>query len=407
MKKTFTNALQKYALLIGLLLTCSFAGSAQTNFYVATTGNDANNGLSPATSKLTIQNAVNTAAAGDIINIADGVYNARVIITKSLTLLGDTEAGCIINGTGLVGTGKGILINNGVTNVSIRRLTVQNFTGANGNSDAGIYAIGGNNNLDIEHVTIQNNVGGSGFYANGPVDNVVLDFVTSSGHTVAARGIVIWNGLKSNIRISNCQVFGNNCCGIELQDGSASGVIMTNNNVYNNSDNGMSAIGLDGTVGTNLIANNTLNNNGRFGIEIKNPNGSTTVTSNTVNNTTFTTEVRDGAGIAVYRRGVLGTNVDIPTGVKVTLNTVSGYKQPSTSEGFGIVIEGTNHQVLQNNVSNCDVGIQQQAGNLPYPGDGDQNNKVEILPPPAVTLSAGAYSAQMELIQEMLVRLED
>ena len=48
--------------------------------------------------------------------------------------------------------------------------------------------------------------------------------------------------------------------------------------------------------------------------------------------------------------------------------------QTSTSEGFGIVVEGTSHSVTGNTVSGCDVGIQKQAGHLPYPADGDQSN---------------------------------
>ncbi|HNE30155.1 MAG TPA: cyclic nucleotide-binding domain-containing protein, partial [Saprospiraceae bacterium] len=91
---------------------------------------------------------------------------------------------------------------------------------------------------------------------------------------------------------------------------------------------------------------------------------------------------RDIAGISVYRRGALSTgNVNIPTGVVIQNNTVSGYSQPSASDGFGIVVEGTNHTVQNNTVSNNNIGIQQQAGHTPYvenvgggANDGDQNN---------------------------------
>ncbi|MEZ4823030.1 MAG: hypothetical protein R2942_11655 [Ignavibacteria bacterium] len=61
--------------------------------------------------------------------------------------------------------------------------TIQNFAGANGNTDAGIYAIGGNDTFTVSNVIIQNNVGGSGFYANGLINTVTIDSVTSSGHT--------------------------------------------------------------------------------------------------------------------------------------------------------------------------------------------------------------------------------
>jgi hypothetical protein len=325
-----------------------------------------------------IQLAIDYAVAGHTINIADGTYTQRLVVNKSLTLDGQSQAGTILNGTGL-GNGRGIAINNAVTSVTVQDLTVQNFSGANGNTHAGIYAIGGNDDLTVENVTIQNNVGGSGFYANGPVDNVTLDYVTSSGHTTSARGIVIWNGLKSNITITNCTVFNNNCCGIELQDGTCSAVTMNNNTVYDNEDNGMSAVGLNGSVGPSTISNNTITNCGRFGIEIKNPDGSATVSGNIVTGPTTTPTsptnvLKDFAGIALMRRGVLAGNVDVPTGVTVTGNTVTGYVQPSVSDGFGIVVEGTHHLVTGNTVTGNDVGIQQQAGHLPYPGDGNDAN---------------------------------
>ena len=326
----------------------------------------------------TIQAAVNAASDNDVLEVSEGISNERVTINRPLTLKGVGESQCIVYGAGLAGNGRGIAINNAITGVTIKKLTIQNFAGASGNADAGIYAIGGNNNLLVENVTIQNNVGGSGFYANGPVNNVTLNYVTSSGHTVGARGIVIWNGVKSNITITNCTVFGNNCCGIELQDGAASGVTMNNNNVYNNGDNGIGLIGLDGTVGPNVISNNTLLNNGRFGMEIKNPNGATTISNNSVTRNVAIVDLRDIAGIAIHRRGVLAppniVNVDVPTGVTVTGNTVSGYVQTSDSDGFGIVVEGTFHTVTSNTVSGNDVGIQQQAGHTPYPADGNQNN---------------------------------
>jgi parallel beta-helix repeat protein len=335
-----------------------------------------------------IQAAIDAANPNGVINVSDGSFNQRLTINKSLTLQGTGEATTILDGTGLIGNGKGIAITSGITHVTIRDLTVRNFAGFNGNTDAGIYAIGGNNNLTVERVTIKDNVGGSGFYANGPVDNVLLDYVTSSGHTIGARGIVIWNGFKSSITITNCTVFNNNCCGIELQDGTSSGVTIENNNVYNNGDNGIGVVGLKSGAGPNVVGNNSLLNNGRFGIEIKLPDGtglesgdgSIVVKDNVVERTAVPTDLRDHAGIAVFRRGwvVSESNVDIPTGVVVKGNTVKGYQQPSVSEGFGIVVEGTNMTVTNNTLESNDVGIQIQAGHLPYTAntniDGDQSN---------------------------------
>jgi autotransporter-associated beta strand protein len=333
----------------------------------------------------TIQEAITAANPNDVIECSEWTYNERVTINKSLTLKGVNEANCILTGTGLAGVGSGITINNGITGVTIKKLTVQNFAGSGPNSYAGIYAVGGNNNLTVEEVTIKDNVGGSGFYANGPVNTITLDNLDVSGHPNSsgqARGIVIWNGLKENITIINCNVYDNACCGIELQDGTATGVNISNNNIYNNADNGLGITGLQGPL-ANVISGNTLTNNGRFGIEVKNPDGngaasgagSIAVTGNTVTRTVpIGAELRDIAGIALMRISVLAGNVDVPTGVYVSGNTVSGYTQPSNSDGFGIVVAGTNHTVTGNTVTGNDVGIQQQAGHTPYPGNGDQSN---------------------------------
>ena len=276
--------------------------------------------------------------------------------------------------------------------MTIKNLRVQGFT------NGGICSIGiGNNNFTVDGAQVANNTAGScqgGIYVNGPVNGVTINNALVDTNTT--RGIVIWNDFKQHITITNNIVTNNSCCGIELQDGTASGVTITGNTVTGNADSGMAVIGLMAGAGPNLIANNTLMNNGRFGIEVKLPNGSgaesgdgsIVVRDNSVQRTTpievqRPTEVRDLAGIAVIRRGfVVGNNnVDIPTGVVIKNNTVSGYQQTnagSVSEGFGIVVEGRKMAVSGNTVTNNDVGIQRQGGHLPYTAntniDGDQSN---------------------------------
>ena len=340
----------------------------------------------------TIQAAVDDSDTQDNheIAIANGTYNERVTLSKSLKLSGESKAGVILDGTGLAGTGSGIVINTGKTGVTIQNLSIKNYTGTSGNSHAGIYAVGGNNNLTVLHVVSSNNTSASGFYANGPVENVTIDDLTAENNGGGARGIVIWNGLKKDITIKNSTVKNNNCCGIELQDGSASGVLIKDNNIEGN-DSSIGLVGLTHGAGPNIIEGNTIIVNGRFGIEIKNPNGTGStddtqdgaiiVRNNTVTMGTLPgSEMRDLAGIAVYRRGVIEANgnVDVPTGVVVTGNTVTGFNQPSTSEGFGIVVEGTNHKVTNNPVSGNEVDVQRQSGHLPYTAyattDGDQSN---------------------------------
>ncbi|MBK6824813.1 MAG: hypothetical protein IPG87_18235 [Saprospiraceae bacterium] len=123
--------------------------------YVANT-QYVNNFTMPITKIDQIQNSVNYAEVGNIINLQSGTYTQRVVIDKGLTLQGLDSATCILNGTGL-GTGSGISINGGVTNVSIKEMRIQNFTGTSGNSTAAIFATSSNNDLTIHRVTVQNN----------------------------------------------------------------------------------------------------------------------------------------------------------------------------------------------------------------------------------------------------------
>ena len=359
-----------------------------------TTGNDANGGSSAIDAKKTVQAAVTQVVAGGTVEVAAGTYNENITIAKSgITLRGagagndPTQHTMINNAAPATASGHGIRLLNNVTGVTITQLRVQGF------ASSGIYATGNNNNFTVDRVHLFNNTaggGGGGLYMNGPVSTVVITGSEVQNNT--SRGIVLWNGFKQNITISNNTVRGNNCCGIELQDGTASGVTITGNIIENNGDSGIGVVGLMAGAGPNLIADNTLLNNGRFGIEVKLPNGSgaetgdgsIVVRNNTVRRTTTTGDLRDLAGIAVFRRGwVAGNNnVDIPTGVIVRDNLVSGYQQPSTSEGFGIVVEGNAMSVFNNTVTASDVGIQRQAGNVPYTPntniDGDQSNKADL-----------------------------
>ena len=247
-------------------------------------------------------------------------------------------------------------------------------------------------------------VNGGGIYLNGPIDNVA--FVDNEVSTSAARALVVWNGFKTNIEFSGNYVHDIvGCCGLDLQDGSASGVRIVDNRIERVGDSGIALTGLtDGGGGAfggaSRIADNLVLNTGRFGIEIKLPDGSgldagdgsIVVENNRVYLSgngdpdfdgdveehglvpgiaaALPSELRDLAGIAVMRRGLAdAANVELPAGVVVRGNTIGGYQQNnagSDSTGFGIVLGGIKHTAAGNTLVQNDVGIQRQAGHTPY-----------------------------------------
>jgi hypothetical protein len=122
----------------------------------------------------TVQAAIAGAQAGDIITLADGTYalTSTLTIDKSLTLEGASEAGTIIDATGVT-SGYGVHTN--VDNVTIENLTI------NGPANSSGYGlkIEGSTNVNIANVAVSGSYR-TGIDLNG-VNNAQLDNVTSTG----------------------------------------------------------------------------------------------------------------------------------------------------------------------------------------------------------------------------------
>ncbi len=292
-----------------------------------------------------------------------------------------SASGVSLNNLALNGTGTdaGVLIDSSATPISNTTMTFITVT----NFNAGVYMPGGNpvTNVVIEDSSIVSNTTHGIWSENFFVDGLIVRRVDASYNNSAGglfgRGFLMFNGTKKNITVEDSTFIKNGLVGIDLNDGEAVTVSISNNTVISNGDAGISTQGLRNAV----VQSNTVTNNGRFGIEIKNPNGDGTdagpnrvlVQGNTVSRSTpMTTSIdgRDLAGIAILRRSVtLPINVDVPTGVVIRNNTVSGFVQLGDHEGFGIVVEGVKSDVYGNTVSGNEVGLQvQQSSGRGYPG---------------------------------------
>lgn len=212
MKKVRICFISKAAALLAVLVFAfSFAVMAQTNYYVsASTGNNSNNGLSSAAPKATIQAAVSAAALagnGAVINIANGTYTltATLNLNAEMTIIGQSEAGVIIDGHTIIG---GWILNPNRSNTTLSNFTVI----PNGNTNGGYPIHAASNtgsplpvisNISLSHITINGSYK-TPFDCNG-VTNLTLSYLTANnaGHGNGVQVSGCWNVNASHLTTSN------------------------------------------------------------------------------------------------------------------------------------------------------------------------------------------------------------
>lgn len=155
------NTCIKATLLLLLSFTLTKQVSAQTNYYVSTTGNDNNTGTTIPQAWLTIQKAANELQAGDTVFIKSGTYPEIVIPANSGTASnfitytnypGDTP---ILDGTSFASTylqfyDRGIFDIKDKYYINVNGLTVKNSAGG------GIMCRFGSSNITISNNTVKN-----------------------------------------------------------------------------------------------------------------------------------------------------------------------------------------------------------------------------------------------------------
>jgi hypothetical protein len=159
-------------LILGLMMFGEQRTQAASDWYVSTTGNDANDCMSPATACLTLQAAIDRASNGDTVNVEPGIYPyAGVVnVNKTLTLKG-VQSG--VDGRGRLDV-ESILENSGGLYVTANDVIIDGFTVRNSTSPAftgyGIDLGAGTSGAHVINNIIQDNIAGLGL-ANNPAGN--------------------------------------------------------------------------------------------------------------------------------------------------------------------------------------------------------------------------------------------
>lgn len=227
-----------------MLSSASFAA----DYYVSTTGSDANNGLTRETAFLTIANAVSVAQDGDSICVLAGTYEiaTAISVTEALTIIGDT------------GDPADVIVRNAAG-------AVTTTTGANSDTAHRVFTINKAGAVLSGMAVEGGKLGGYADYKGG---NILID---SNGGTVT--NCIIRNAIVVGIGTGNYPKNGTTGAGIACL--SASGLIthcvITNNFMTRGNGSatanpwnfgGAAGVHLQngGTLRQSLIADNTTTN---------------------------------------------------------------------------------------------------------------------------------------------------
>ncbi|MFZ4573724.1 MAG: reprolysin-like metallopeptidase [Phycisphaerales bacterium] len=172
--------------------------------YVSVTGNDGNDGTSPATAVRTVEAAVARVAPGGTVMIGAGVFPTHAVIDRTVAIFGDAAATTILDG----GSNGRVLDITGAHGLTLRSVAIVNGqTAADG---AGVRcAIG--SSLTVEESLFANNVAtGRG----GAIDGQGLLSIsgsTFSANTAAFGGAVAIGG--TSVSLTNSTLSGNTATG--------------------------------------------------------------------------------------------------------------------------------------------------------------------------------------------------
>ena len=199
------------------------------------------------------------------------------------------------------------------------------------------------------NVTISSYGSGSAPHLNGLIDLVGASHVTVQNLTIqnpTGAGIAIQSG-ANNITI-NDDTITKSAFGIWIGNGAGGGNLITHSNISGNSEDG---IGISQAAVGSSIIDNTVSNNGWYGIDIDGDNF--TVSGNTVDGNGLA--IPGTSGIHVYG-GAPGAPDGFGIGNTITDNITNGNHDATAFDGNGIELDQYTHNnvVLGNTAEDND-----------------------------------------------------
>jgi hypothetical protein len=387
------------------------------DIYTSAPGSDATGNGSAAAPFATVNRAIAEATPGATIFIDAGGYQERVQLTKPVSLQGagdslSSPASATIFRDGprtadseyssvpaiqLFTTGTA------AQPLSIRRMSLRRYDVA----ISGGYTTSTLTGMVFEDLDIfkcyRQGIELAGNVSDLTFRRVSIRFTRIQGATAGAgapdisrnnygRGLFL-NGTdfgadKRNLLIEDCAFEQNRRAGIDINERATSNLVVRRCRFYGNLGPALALLKVAGQRGPGgtytsiaaLIEDNTITDNADNGLEIKSCTGnglgsgpgSFVVRNNRIRRglSQSTALVSDNAAIAVVDRdrvvaGRPSFNDDLSTGgLWVEGNVIRGYRSSAAAffnrNGYGIVLEGSNHQVRHNVVTRCQFGLQVQ-----------------------------------------------
>lgn len=166
------------------------------SLYVSTTGNDADDCLSPANPCRTVQGAISKASSGDVVNIAAGVYYENIVVKNGVDLRGMGMFSTIIDASGV---GKPLFAPDGVT-ATIQQMAFTNSGNVytNGILDAGV--VFHKANIVLTHCRIFNNYQGIISFGSDTFTYNLIDHNVTQGVFLSENSTALF---QNNTIVSN------------------------------------------------------------------------------------------------------------------------------------------------------------------------------------------------------------